>query len=259
VALLEVKDVVVRFGGVVAVNEATMDIEPGLVTGLIGPNGAGKTTLFNVVSGLQPPNVGRIIFDGKDITKTSTYQRARMGIARTFQRLEAFGSLSVLENVLAAVEIHQGYRRRDKENKPRDVARRLLERVGVAHLARHQADSVPTGAARLVELARALAIAPRIILLDEPSSGLGEDETDALGELLRELATEGMAVLMVEHDMELVMGVCDTIYAYDFGRVISHGTPEQIRRDPRVQEAYLGPQLDTLEESGAQTAEEVPA
>jgi branched-chain amino acid transport system ATP-binding protein len=251
VALLELQDVVVRFGGVVAVNEATMEAEAKMVTGLIGPNGAGKTTLFNVVTGILTPNSGRVFFDGDEITKTSTFERARLGMGRTFQRLEAFGSLSVFDNVRTAVEIHRAWHKEKDREDAAVTARRLIARVGVQDFADAQADSVPTGVARLVELARALAIQPRLLLLDEPSSGLGEDETDSLGELLRELAAEGMAVLMVEHDMDLVMSVCDVIYAYDFGRVIATGSPEEIQKNKQVQDAYLGPSADDLTEATA--------
>jgi branched-chain amino acid transport system ATP-binding protein len=233
--------VVVRFGGVTAVDRATLTVEPGTITGLIGPNGAGKTTLFNVISGLQTPTEGRVRFQECEITRRSIHQRARLGIARTFQRLEAFGSLTVWENVLTAAEIHQRGRR--GRVRPVDVARELLHRVGIERFAQMQADAVPTGTARLLELARALAIEPRLLLLDEPSSGLDEEETDAFGSLLRELAAEGVTVLMVEHDMDLVMGVCQHVHVLDFGRVIASGPPAEIRAHRGVQEAYLGVQV----------------
>jgi branched-chain amino acid transport system ATP-binding protein len=159
-------------------------------------------------------------------------------MARTFQRLEAFGSLTVRDNVRAALDIHQGLR--GLLNRSRTDVDHLLERVGIAGYANERADSIPTGTARLLELARALACEPTLLLLDEPSSGLDESETDAFGELLRALAAEGRGVLMVEHDMDLVMGVCDEIHVLDFGQIIATGTPAQIRADRRVQEAYLG-------------------
>ena len=236
--LLHVDQVVVRFGGVTAVDHADFTAEPGSITGLIGPNGAGKTTCFNVISGLQRPTSGRVRFDGHDVTSKSVDARARRGMGRTFQRLEAFGSLTVRENVQVALDIHHGVRALFRRGHQRADA--LLERVGIAPYADDRADSVPTGTARLLELARALACEPRLLLLDEPSSGLDESETDDFGALLRQLAGDGVAVLMVEHDMDLVMSVCDDIHVLDFGRIIATGTPAEVRANPRVQEAYLG-------------------
>jgi branched-chain amino acid transport system ATP-binding protein len=245
-SLLEIQHVTVRFGGVTAVNRATLSAGPGLVTGLIGPNGAGKTTLFNVVSGLQRPTRGRVVLGGEDITGAGPHARARRGLARTFQRLEAFGSLSVRENVLVAAEIRQGSGWRSRWGRgragrsPGQVAADLIERVGLTPFADRQADTVPTGTARLLELARALALEPAVLLLDEPSSGLSGEETRAFGTLLGELAAEGRAVLIVEHDMELIMRVCDRIHVLDFGQVIAAGTPAEVRADERVRSAYLG-------------------
>ncbi len=237
-SLLEVDHVVVQFGGVTAVDEAVFEAEAGRVTGLIGPNGAGKTTCFNVITGLQKPTRGSVRFDGRDVSRTPVHRRSKRGMGRTFQRLEAFGSLTVRDNVRVALDIHRGVRglispaRADLES--------LLERVGIAEYADERADSIPTGTARLLELARCLAGDPKILLLDEPSSGLDESETDDFAALLRSLAAEGRAIVMVEHDMDLVMGVCDEIHVLDFGRVIASGPPAQVRADPRVQQAYLG-------------------
>ena len=237
-SLLEVDHVVVQFGGVTAVNEAAFSADAGRVTGLIGPNGAGKTTCFNVISGLQRPTRGTVRLDGRSISRMPVHRRSKRGIGRTFQRLEAFGSLSVRENVRVAHDIHAGLGGLVRRS-ARDVDA-LLERVGIAAYAEERADSIPTGTARLLELARCLAGAPRLLLLDEPSSGLDETETDAFGELLRDLAADGVGILMVEHDMDLVMGVCDEIHVLDFGSVIASGTPGEIRTDPVVQKAYLG-------------------
>jgi branched-chain amino acid transport system ATP-binding protein len=238
-ALLEVAAVTVRFGGITAVDAASIAVDAGTITGLIGPNGAGKTTLFNVVTGLQPPTSGRVRFKGRDITRASVDRRAKMGMARTFQRLEAFGSLTVRENVQAARDIHAGARSWVRfRGDPR--VDELIELVGLRGYAHQRADSVPTGVARLLEMARALAIEPDLLLLDEPSSGLDEAETDEFGGLLRRLAAEGRAVLLVEHDMELVMGVCDVIHVLEFGRVIATGSAAEIRADRAVQAAYLG-------------------
>jgi len=241
-AILEVNEVSVQFGGLMAVDSATLEVDAGKISGLIGPNGAGKTTLFNVITGLQAPNRGEIILDGKDITRKRPYKRARLGVARTFQRLEAFGSLSARENVLVALEM----RRRWATSKYdlAATADELLERVGITAVGHKRVESLPTGTARLVELARALATDPKVLLLDEPSSGLDESETDALGLLLHQLAAGGLAVLLVEHDMPLVMDTCAEIQVLDFGRIIAHGSPTEIQADPAVQRAYLGAAKD---------------
>jgi branched-chain amino acid transport system ATP-binding protein len=246
-SLLEVDDVVVQFGGVTAVNHASFVAEAGRITGLIGPNGAGKTTCFNVISGLQKPNQGKVRFDGRTITRLPVHRRSRRGIARTFQRLEAFGSLSVRDNVRVARDIHRGVVGLVRPASA-DVDG-LLERVGIAAYAGERADSIPTGVARLLELARCLAGDPQLLLLDEPSSGLDETETDEFGELLARLAAEGRAILMVEHDMDLVMSVCDDIHVLDFGAVIASGPPAEIRSNPQVQKAYLGYADDPADET----------
>jgi branched-chain amino acid transport system ATP-binding protein len=238
-ALLEVVGVTVKFGGITAVNDAQFGADGGTITGLIGPNGAGKTTLFNVISGLQPPTKGRVRFKDHDVTKSSVSSRAKMGMARTFQRLEAFGSLTVRENVQAARDIYRGPRSWLRLSRD-PVVDELIGTVGLEPYVDQRADSVPTGVARLVEVARALAIQPDLLLLDEPSSGLDEAETNALGELLQRLAERGTAILMVEHDMDLVMGVCDMIHVLEFGKVIATGTAAEIRSDRKVQAAYLG-------------------
>ena len=236
--LLSTDHVIVRFGGLRALSEADLSVEAGEVTGLIGPNGAGKTTCFNVITGLQEPTSGRVIFDGKDITNTSPFKRARLGIARTFQKLEAFSSLSTRNNVLVAAEQRKAWDRSGYN--PGAVTDELLERIGLTHVANFMVGTLPTGTARLVELARALATSPRVLLLDEPSSGLNEEETADMAKLLRTLAADGLGVLLVEHDMSFVMGTCAVIYVLEFGQVIAHGTPEQIRQDPKVLTAYLG-------------------
>jgi branched-chain amino acid transport system ATP-binding protein len=213
------------------------------VTGLIGPNGAGKTTLFNVITGLQKPESGRVLLDDRDLTRLPTQRRARAGLARTFQRLEVFGSLTVRENVLLAAELKRGWSR--KGDVPVAVADLLLARVGLSALADSQAGALPTGSARLLELARALATQPSVLLLDEPGSGLSELESRALGDLLLSLAAEGMSVLLVEHDVELVMRVCEHVYVLDFGELLCEGPPTHVQADTRVQAAYLGAELVT--------------
>jgi branched-chain amino acid transport system ATP-binding protein len=232
-ALLEIREVMVRFGGVMAVGGVDLDVQAGEITGLIGPNGAGKTTLFNVISGMQDPTAGMVSVNGVDISHESPHRRAKRGLARTFQRLELFASLTVRDNVRVAAELAS-------LTNIDSTVNRLLEKVGVSHLADKTAGELPTGSARLVEIARALATGPQLLLLDEPASGLDESESDRLGTLLRELTEDGLGVLLVEHDMSLVMRVCDSIYVLDLGMIIAHGTPEYIQHDPQVLQAYLG-------------------
>jgi branched-chain amino acid transport system ATP-binding protein len=236
--LLQVDEVSVRFGGVMANQGVNLHADAGRITGLIGPNGAGKTTMFNVITGLQDPTEGRVLVDDKDVTALKPHKRARLGLARTFQRLEVFGSLSARDNVLVAAEIRKRWARDGSD--PKAVAEEVLERVGITHVAGERVDAMPTGMARLVELARALAARPRLLLLDEPGSGLDESETEAFGGLLLDLAREGLGMLLVEHDVDLVMRVCDLIFVLDFGRIIAVGTPTEIQHNPDVQAAYLG-------------------
>jgi branched-chain amino acid transport system ATP-binding protein len=233
--MLRVEDVSVRFGGIRALENVSLDVPTGGVTGLIGPNGAGKTTLFNVITGLQRPAQGRVFFDGQDVTKLPARARSILGLGRTFQRLELFGSLTVHDNVLAALE-GRGIRGRVA----RQATEELLKRVGLESVASTTGDVLPTGLARLLELARALACNPKVLLLDEPSSGLDGSESGRLGELLKELAADEIAMLLVEHDMEFVMGLCDHIYVLNFGRLIADGRPEAIQANKEVQAAYLG-------------------
>jgi ABC-type branched-subunit amino acid transport system ATPase component len=251
-ALLDVRQVSVSFGGLQALSDVSIDVQVGHVTGLIGPNGAGKTTLFNVVTGLLGPNTGRVELDGRDITRRKPHQRARLGIGRTFQRLETFGSLTARENVLVAAEMRRGWSH-DRKRSPAVIADEILERVGLQEVAEDRVDRLPTGTARLVELGRALATQPRVLLLDEPSAGLNESETATLGELLREVAGSGLGVLLVEHDMSFVMGTCERIHVLDFGRIISVGTPTGVQADDSVRAAYLG-EADERERTGPAAA-----
>ncbi len=232
---LEVRGVTVRFGGNVALDDVALAARRGLVTGLIGPNGAGKTTLFNVITGLLAPSGGELFIANRDVSKLRPSRRARLGLARTFQRLELFNQLSVRENVRVAADI-----RRTGGHDRGAFVDAVLERVGLADVADARVDTLSTGRARLVELGRALATEPKVLLLDEPASGQDEQETHEFGLLLRELATEGIAVVLVEHDVQLVMEVCDMIHVLDFGRIISAGTPHDIQHDEAVLAAYLG-------------------
>jgi branched-chain amino acid transport system ATP-binding protein len=236
--VLEVANVSVKFGGITAVSDVAFTVNTGEITGLIGPNGAGKTTTFNVITGLQKPTGGRVYIGGQDVSRMPPHKRARLGVARTFQRLEVFGSLTVYENILAAAEFHRSWSA--DPTPPRNVAAEIVARVGLGSVADARVDALPTGLARLVELGRALATRPRLLLLDEVGSGLSEDEVSALGDLMLALAGEGMAILLVEHDVELVMHVCSQIYVLDFGRLIAAGTPSEIQKDVAVQAAYLG-------------------
>ena len=238
--LLQAEEINVTFGGHRALVDVSVDADEGIVTGLIGPNGAGKTTCFNVLSGLQPPDAGRVVFDSSDISSVPAFKRGRLGMARTFQRIEVFGSLTVYENVLVAAEIRRRWARKEEHRDVEDECNEIIDLVGLRSVADQRVDSIPTGQARLTELARALATKPRLILLDEPSSGLDDDESEAFGELLLRLAKEGTAILLVEHDIDLVMQVCSRIHVLDFGTIIACGTPAEIRKDKRVQKAYLG-------------------
>jgi len=243
VPLLEAQDVTVRFGGKAALNRTSIGAARGVITGLIGPNGAGKTTLFNVVCGLLAPQAGRVVLDGIDITSAPPHRRARLGLARTFQRLELFTSLTVRDNVRVGGDIRNRWssgrwfgRRADST----DEAERIIELTGLGALADREVSEIPTGRARVVELARALMTRPSVLLLDEPAAGQTERETEEFGGLLRRLAADGLAICLVEHDMALVMDVCQTINVLDYGRTIAAGTPDRVRNAPAVIEAYLG-------------------
>ena len=238
-SLLEVRGVNVHFGGNHAVRDVDLDVEAGRITGLIGPNGAGKTTTFNVITGLQEAT-GRIRLDGVDIGGMAPHQRARLGIARTFQRLEVFGSMTAFENILTAAEIHRSWAPGGDKPDARALTESVIDRVGIRSVANDRVDSMPTGLARLVELGRALATRPRVLLLDEPASGLDEAESDSFAELLLELAGEGMAILMVEHDVPLVMKVCEWVHVLDFGAILAVGTASEIQQNQLVLDAYLG-------------------
>jgi len=238
--LLETIGVKVRFGGNIALDDVSISVEAGSVTGLIGPNGAGKTTLFNTITGLQPLTGGQIIFNDKDVTKEPPHKRTRMGLARTFQRLELFTTLSVRDNIRVAGEIRNRWSLRTSKMDVNAETDRIISLVGLSDVADREVGEIPTGKARVVELARALMIQPTLVLLDEPASGQTEEETGQFGQLLRDLAGEGLGICLVEHDMSLVMQVCETIHVLDFGRMIASGSAESVRNNPTVINAYLG-------------------
>jgi branched-chain amino acid transport system ATP-binding protein len=233
--MLEVRDLSVRFGGRTALDGISASFAPGCITGVIGPNGAGKSTLFNVITGFQAPDEGSVRHGAADITNWSPHRRARLGVARTFQRLELFGSLTVRENV--AVAVRKTHRR---DTRVQQVCDETIERFGLESVADRQAGVLPVGIGRVVELARAMATRPHTLLLDEPASGLDEAETRLFDTAMRDLATSGMALGLVEHDIALVMSVCDVIYVLDRGRVICCGSPESVQSSAEVQTAYLG-------------------
>jgi branched-chain amino acid transport system ATP-binding protein len=243
-ALFEMRDVTVRYGGVTALGGASLAAEPHGIHGLIGPNGAGKSTLFNVATGLVSPSKGQVLLDGEDVTRRSPHGRARRGLARTFQQLELFGVLTVHDNLLVAADLHA---RRGDARDPRAAVDAMLERMNLAPFSQVRADHLPTGIARLVEVARALMTQPKVLLLDEPAAGLIESETESLGRLLRELAAEGLCIILVEHDMELVMPVCSTVTVLDRGQILASGTPGEILANAAVVEAYLGASAGTAQ------------
>ena len=241
--ILNLEKISVYFGGNIAVNEVSLTITKGTITGLIGPNGAGKTTLFNVISGLLAPSSGRVLFAERDITSLAPHKRARFGIGRTFQRLELFNSLSVIDNLRVSLEISNQWNNSKHAILGSNINSeidRILDLTGLNSVRNKMASELPTGQARLVELARALVLSPKLLLLDEPASGQNDEETESFGLLLRQLCDSGISIFLVEHDMSLVMNTCDLVNVLDFGSLIAKGTPVEIQEHELVIEAYLG-------------------
>ena len=248
--VVEARHVTVRFGGVVALSDVSLVVPPRAIVGLVGPNGAGKTTLFGVLSGILTPTAGTVHLRGRDVSNQSTLTRARGGLARTFQRTELFADLTVREHLVLGHRARHGRPRLIADllgrpsgdpHKERERVGELLEVLGLTALADRPARSLPLGTGRLVEVGRALATDPSVILLDEPSSGLDVHETDQLADTLRRARDErNVALVLVEHDLDLVLGMSDTVSVLDFGIMIASGTPAAIRADERVRAAYIG-------------------
>jgi branched-chain amino acid transport system ATP-binding protein len=248
--LLEVKDILVKFGGVTALNNVNLHVNEGEIAALIGPNGAGKTTVFNIVTGYYTPTSGEVLLDGESLVGLRPYKIARKGLGRTFQNIRLFGDMTAVENVATAADalnksglvgsLFGVPRSRRDEKTSMETAMELLTFIGLDHRAHQMAKNLPYGDQRRLEIARALALNPKVLLLDEPAAGFNPQEKVELGNLIKKIRDRGFAVLLIEHDMSLVMKISDRISVLDFGQKIAEGKPEEIQNNQRVIDAYLG-------------------